>query len=767
MKKVQLSLLGPCTLLSETGEEIPIKTRKSWALLALLARAPGMPVLREELAALLWSDSGEEQARASLRQEVAVLRRSLAPFAPEAISSNQGSLQLNLENFEIDTESFWRLTGSDPCAAVALYRGPFLNAMVVRSGGFDDWLQLEIERYRDAALGALLGLLATDMARDALPAAAETATAILRLDPAVEDAHKALMLFHIAQGAPDLALRQYKRCQEALHRELDVAPGQDLQDLAQSLRGAARLPAPAEPSTAWREEKREVSVLAVLVRDAARMSEAPDADPEDMLIFADTFRDDVNKVVAQFGGRLIESGNGRAIAVFGFPQASEFDLENALRAAQALMAQSTTAGLSCGLAQNKVLVRQAPNDPTAPDLTGGPIMMAAELAQLADPGGILVTAEVGEALRHKVAITEVAGRSDILGIVGPLAEPEQQPAGPVRDRSGHFVGREEELALLGGLWEGGTTERVQIGLITGEPGIGKSRLARAFLDSISPKPLTQLTLSGSPHRTGSALWPIRTGRVVAGHAATTYDEQSETDAPAPIAEATVESALSDVWSALGVGPSVLLIEDAHWFDHTSLDVLDQLVKGRPAGTLLILITSRTNSMAATLPAQGLIHISLDRLKRPRVRELVELLGSEKLGSKITEELVRRSSGNPLFVVELVRTMLREGDGARRKVPQNLRASLMARLDEAQETWPTLSAAAAIGPAFDFSLLQQILSLDRETLESQLNDLQEAGLILRFGRPPNARYEFRHALFQEFAYSMMLNKARMQCHSRIA
>jgi TolB-like protein/Flp pilus assembly protein TadD len=249
--RLQVRLLGRFEARLDAGPELALKGRKAQALLAILALTPGVARSRDHLTGLLWSDRAEEQARGSLRQALAALRRALDGIEPSPLDTGREAVILDARAVDCDVADLERLIaegGPEALARVAeLYRGELLEGFGAADPAFDDWLAVERSRLGELALSALGALL------DHLIEAGETEWAValarrlLALDPSREPVHRALMRLYVRQGDRALALKQYQTCREILAREFDVAPEAETEALHEELRGGVSAPAPAAP----------------------------------------------------------------------------------------------------------------------------------------------------------------------------------------------------------------------------------------------------------------------------------------------------------------------------------------------------------------------------------------------------------------------------------------------------------------------------------------------------------------------------------------
>ena len=243
MSSLELVLLGGFHA-SAAGNSIDIAGRKERALLAILAMPPGEPRAREKLAALLWSDRSDKQARDSLKQALLRLRKSFGSLRPLPMVTDRASVALKRAEVAVDVQKFEQLvtagTPEDLAGATELYRGDLLEGLDVRDPAFEEWLLFERQRLRDQARDALSRLLAYHMAGDASAQASVAARRLLALDPLHESAHRALMQIYAQQGQSALALKQYQLCCDALQAQLGVKPEAETERLYQSIQEKRR-----------------------------------------------------------------------------------------------------------------------------------------------------------------------------------------------------------------------------------------------------------------------------------------------------------------------------------------------------------------------------------------------------------------------------------------------------------------------------------------------------------------------------------------------
>ncbi|HSK76952.1 MAG TPA: AAA family ATPase, partial [Thermoanaerobaculia bacterium] len=366
-----------------------------------------------------------------------------------------------------------------------------------------------------------------------------------------------------------------------------------------------------------------------------------------------------------------------------------------------------------------------------------------------------------------------------------------------------LVGRERELGLLIDRFRIACSGSGQAVMIRGEAGIGKSRLVRALRESLADQ-ATWLVGYGSPYSRSTPLSPVieilerlvftpadaspvqkmhrlegllrdyripqpeENAAVVAsflGHSSDGFLRLAMTQDARR--QRTLEVLLVLLAEKAQRGPLVLIVEDLHWIDPSTVELLDSLL-GEMAGLSLMLIaTFRPEIQPSWRNWAGITQISLERLTDGETEALVAgLAGARDLPSAMRRQIVAKTDGVPLFVEELTKTVL-EGVGSEKEIPSTLAGSLMARLDRLGEAKEVAQLASVIGRAFSFELLAAISGMEEEALRRCLDELIRAELIYRRGMGAQARYVFKHALLQEASYLSLLQRQRRQIHETIA
>ncbi|MCP1746652.1 tetratricopeptide (TPR) repeat protein [Bradyrhizobium japonicum] len=380
-----------------------------------------------------------------------------------------------------------------------------------------------------------------------------------------------------------------------------------------------------------------------------------------------------------------------------------------------------------------------------------------------------------------------------------------------------LVGRQEEIELLLRRWTQAKSGAGRVVLISGEPGIGKSRIVESLLASLEDEQHSRLRYYCSPHHTHSALYPFitqleRVANFEPGSSAGARIDRLEallapatTNLPRDVAliaelvgvlldgrypslalspqekrEKTLNALLNQLLAGTAQAPRLIVIEDAHWIDPTSLDLLDAIAARAANLPLLLLVTIRPEFQPSWIGHPHVTLLPLSRLGRSDSAGIIDdVAGDKPLPEAIVEQILSRTDGIPLFIEELTRTLLEQellreasdSDGPEQSrpslaIPATLQASLAARLDLLGAAKDVASIGAAIGREFSYELIAAISALPPADLDAALGRLSTSGLVSRRGSPPQANYTFKHALVQDAAYVTMLRSRRRQLHEDI-
>ena len=466
--------------------------------------------------------------------------------------------------------------------------------------------------------------------------------------------------------------------------------------------------------------------------------------------------------------------------------------------------------IGSGASQEQAIVGETPN-------------LAARLQGVAEPNSVVIAESTRKLIGNLFELEDLGGK-DLKGIAGPARAWAVLRASSAEGRfeamhaTGltELVGREEELELLLRRWSKAKTGEGQVVLLSGEAGIGKSRLTAALLDRLASQPHTRLRYFCSPQHTDSAFYPIisQTERAAGlTHDDTTQAKLDKLDAvlaqtSTPIQDAallaemlslpndgrypafdgapeerrqrTQKALRAQLAALIRQRPALMIVEDAHWVDPTSLEVFGRTVDQIKTLPVLLIVTFRPEFDAPWAGRSHVTSLALNRLgEREAAAIIARIVGNKDLPADVTAEIVERTDGIPLFVEEMTKAVLEaEGEGAPESavatipspsigVPASLHASLTARLDRLGPAKEVAQIGAAVGREFSHALLTALAGKPETELQSALNRLVAAGLLFRQGVPPHATYLFKHALIQDAAYGTLLREPRRALHARVA
>jgi class 3 adenylate cyclase/predicted ATPase len=654
----------------------------------------------------------------------------------------------------------------------------------------------------------------------------------------------------VAEWLRNLGLEQYEPAFRENKIGADLLPSltaEDLKDLGVILVGDRRrlsaaiaalqsMPAveaaaqdarsPAKPEA----ERRQVTVMFCdLVGSTALASRL---DPEDMRKILGAYCGCCADLIAKAGGFVARYFGDGALAYFGYPQAHEHDAEHAVRAGLAVVEAvpklTTTAGaplqVRVGIATGLVVVGDlvASGEAQERGVVGETPNLAARLQALAEPNAVVIADSTRRLLGNLFELKCLEPR-DLKGFAEPVPVWAALRARSMESRFDALttsltalVGREEESDLLLRRWSRAKTGEGQVVLLSGEAGIGKSRLMAALLERLAAEPHTRKRYFCSPHRTDSALHPIIGQMERAAGLAYDDNPQAQLDkldallaqtstSPEDAAllaemlslpndgrypalaltseqrrQRTLEALVSQLRALVRQQPVLVILEDAHWVDPTSLEAFGRTIDRIKTLPVLLIVTFRPEFNAPWVGQSHVTSLTLNRLgEREAVAIIAHLAGKRELPPDVIAEIVERTDGIPLFVEEMTKAVLEaEGDGAARRavatvpssalaVPASLHASLMARLDRLGPAKEVAQIASAIGREFSHALLASVVRKPEAELGSALDRLIQAGLLFRHGVPPHASYLFKHALVQDAAYGTLLREPRRALHACIA
>jgi len=586
----------------------------------------------------------------------------------------------------------------------------------------------------------------------------------------------------------------------------------------------------AQPKTQDSAERRQVTVMfSDLVGSTALSARM---DPEDLRELISAYQKCAAEAVRRFGGFVARYMGDGVLVYFGYPEAHEDDAERAVRAGleliAAVIALKTPASLQTrvGIATGLVVVGDLIGSGEAQErgIVGETPNLAAHLQEIAEPNTVVIAEATRRLLGNLFELRDLGAR-DLKGIAEQVRAWVALRASTVESRfealhpSGltALVGREEETELLLRRWSRAKSGEGQVVLISGEAGIGKSRLTADLLESLAPEPHTRLRYFCSPQHTDSAFYSI-IGQMerAAGllHDDTSQQKLDKLDAllaqtstsiqdvaliaemlslpndgrypaleltPQQRRQKTLDALTAQMETLSRQKPVLMTLEDAHWADPTSLEAFGGVVDRIRTLRVLLLVTFRPEFDAPWIGRPYVTALIVNRLAEHEAGAMIDcLVGNRLLSASIRQDIIERTDGIPLFVEEMTKAVLEAGSetAAARAiaavpspalaVPASLHASLMARLDRLGSPAKELAQiAAAIGREFSHALLASVVRQPEAELRSALDRLIAAGLLFRRGVPPHATYLFKHALVQDAAYGTLLREPRRALHARIA
>ena len=578
-----------------------------------------------------------------------------------------------------------------------------------------------------------------------------------------------------------------------------------------------------------RAERRQVTVMfSDLVGSTALSARM---DPEDLREVISAYQKCVAETVQRFGGFVAKYMGDGVLIYFGYPQAHEDDAERAVRAGLELVAAvsvvkthaplQTRVGIATGLVVVGDLIGSGASQEQA--IVGETPNLAARLQSIAEPNSVVIARDTRKLLGNLFELEDL-GAKDLKGIAGPVRAWVALRPASVESRfdalhaSGltELVGREEELELLVRRWSKAKTGAGQVVLLSGEPGIGKSRLTAALLERLASEPHTRLRYFCSPQHTDSALYPIISQMERAAGFAHDDTAQAKLDkldavlaqsftsrqdaalfvemlslpndgryptlelAPQQRRQRTIEALTAQVETLSRSNPVLMIFEDVHWSDPTTLEALGRIVGRIRTLSALLIVAYRPEFAPPWIGQPHVTALTINRLGDWEIAAMIDrVTGNKPLPASIRLDIIERTDGIPLFVEEMTKAVLEaesENDAHQTAaaippsapaVPASLHASLMARLDRLGSAKDVAQVGAAIGREFSHLLLAAVVTEPEAKLQSALDRLIEAGLLFRQGVPPHATYLFKHALVQDAAYGTLLREPRRALHARIA
>jgi predicted ATPase/class 3 adenylate cyclase len=557
-------------------------------------------------------------------------------------------------------------------------------------------------------------------------------------------------------------------------------------------------------------------------------------DPEEQREIIDAFQTFCSNGIKQFGGMVAGYRGDGVLAYFGYPAAHENDAERAIRAGIEIIGNvkgsqrfsDVKLQARIGIASGVVVVGDLLRDGVTQEIAavGETTNLAARLQSLAEPNALLICSETHRLVGALFEYNDL-GQHTLRGFAEPVharqvlrvSKIESRFEALHQSRASALVGRDEEFDLLVRRWAQAKAGEGCVIHITGEPGIGKSRLAHALVDCLEGVRHTCVQCHCSPYHTDSALHPVINHLLRA--AGIEYNDEgaerlakleallqqsnsslSETVpllAPLlsiPLSERYTPlvlsprrrkertlAALIDQFAVLAIHQPVLMVfEDAHWIDPTSLELLSLTIDRVARLPVLLIITARPEFSPPWPTHRHISVMALGRLGHDEGAALVHRIAKDKaFPTEVLKEIIDHTDGVPLFIEELTKTvlesgLLQEADDCYLltgpmpplAIPSTLHASLLARLDRLASVKDVAQIGAVMGREFSYSLIAAVSGIPEHELAAALAKLVAAELIFQRGVPPDASYLFKHALVQDAAYASLLRRRRSALHAAI-
>jgi class 3 adenylate cyclase/tetratricopeptide (TPR) repeat protein len=555
-------------------------------------------------------------------------------------------------------------------------------------------------------------------------------------------------------------------------------------------------------------------------------------DLEELMKVLSRYQACCDDIVSEHGGYLAQFLGDGVLAYFGYPRANEDDAANAVSAGLAMLdairalnvALDPPLQVRVGIATGLVVIseRIIRGDDRSVEIVGKMPNLAARLQSVARPGTVVIAESTRRVTRGLFTYRDL-GAVPLKGFSQPVQVWEAMPSETAKSRfrarlqgaPAPFVGRQRELDRLVQGWAKARAGNGQVVWVIGEPGIGKSRLTEGLEQRLADNRHVRMHWYCSPQYADTALHPVterleRTASIERSDPAAvkldkltrllSHPEKPDATTlaifaellsiplgrPSPLdgvmpekrKELTMGALMAALARQSAPGPVMMVVEDVHWIDATTLEMLRLVVQWAAEHPVLLIITARPEFKPRWTDLPFVTVINLERLDHSSAEELCAHVASGSLSSEVQRQIVQRSDGVPLFVEELTKSVVESlepvaddtsdhGTGSAAAIPSSLHDSLVARLDRLGPARHIANLGAAIGRRFDYELLAAVASKPDNEIRVALGHLKRSGLVNQSGTPPASTYLFRHALIRDAAYDSLLKTDRQTLHGQIA
>lgn len=593
-------------------------------------------------------------------------------------------------------------------------------------------------------------------------------------------------------------------------------------------------PAPVESTGA---ERRQLTVMFCDMAESTAMSER--LDPEDLRSVNSAYQGACKAAIEKYEGYVAKYLGDGVLAYFGYPVAHEDDAERAILAGldlteaaagvsrSAMQAHGVEVSVRVGIATGPVVVGEVIGEGASREsaVVGQTPNLAARLQALAPVNGVVISPDTHRLVDGRFRCEDL-GTHELKGIAAPVrvrrvigqAQAESRFTARQRGVVTPLVGREHELGLLLERWQFAREDSGQAVLLTGEPGMGKSRISETLREHTAPDDPIRLRYQCSPYHISSALHPVveqlqRAAGFESGDPPAVKLEKLESllsqatpdsESAVPLIASlmslpfegrytlpdmtreeqknrTLQALVSQMEGLSRRQPVLMIFEDVHWADPTSLDLLGAIIDRLPGMAALAVFTARPEFASPWGGRPHVTMLSLSRLSRALAVSMINAVaGGKHLPHALRDQIIDKTDGVPLFVEELTKTIIESdlvedrddgyvlaGPLAALAIPSTLHDALMSRLDRLASARDVAQLAAVIGREFPYTVLAATSELAEGDLRTALDKLVTASLIFRHGTPPQERYVFKHALLRDAAYQSLLRKKRRELHGQIA